>query len=80
MAPVAIGQRTLAPLLELAQRGKASGRLEAIAELGLSPRPDAIVVLEALAARDSGEAAEVRKVAYRALRRAQRRLAKEVNP
>jgi len=80
VAPVALGQRTLAPLLALAQKGKSSGRLEAIAELGLSPLPEAIVVLEALAAKDSGEAAEVRKAAYRSLRRAQRRLAKEVHP
>jgi ParB family chromosome partitioning protein len=83
VAPVALGQRTLSPLLALARKAKAPGRLEAIAELGLSPLPEAIAALEALAAKDSGEAVEVRKAAYRSLRRAQRRLARaqgEVHP
>jgi ParB family chromosome partitioning protein len=79
VAPVAIGTRNVGPLLAHA-KAKNPGRLEAIAELGLSTTEEAISLLQSLAAKSSGEPEDVRKAAFRALRRAQRRLAKEVRP
>lgn len=80
LGPVLLSSRTLTPLLAEAQTAKAAGRLEAIAQLGLSAAPDAVALLQKLAAKGSGEPEDVRKSAYRALRRAQRRMAKEVRP
>ena len=82
-SPVALGARELAPLLAQAQKATGEARLESIAQLGLSPSTESIALLEMLAAKDSGEPEDVRKTAYRALRRAQRRFArlgKEVRP
>jgi hypothetical protein len=78
-APVALGSRNVAPLVKVALE-KTPARLEAIALLGLSTTPEAIAVLTSLSARGSKEPEDVRKSAYRALRRAQRRLAKEARP
>ena len=82
-SPVALGARELAPLLAQAQKATGEARLESIAQLGLLPATESIALLEMLAAKDSGEPEDVRKMAYRALRRAQRRFArlpKEVRP
>jgi hypothetical protein len=79
VAPVAIGTRNVGPLLAHA-RTRSPGRLEAIAQLGLSTTPEAISLLQSLSVRGSTEPEDVRKAAYRALRRAERRLAKEVRP
>jgi ParB family chromosome partitioning protein len=85
LVPLALTGANLASLLAHAGKAKAEGRLEAIAELGLSGAPEAIGLLAKLAAKGLGEPEDVRKTAYRALRRAQRRLAsrpttKEVRP
>ena len=79
VAPVALGTRNLGPLLTHA-KAKSASRLEAIAELGLSTTSEAITLLQSLCAKGSSEPEDVRKAAFRALRRAQRRLQKEARP
>jgi ParB family chromosome partitioning protein len=74
--PVAIGDRTIAPLAELARaKGIGADRLAAIAALGRMGTAEAIEVLKAILAEKS-EDDQVRASAYRALRRAERSKAK----
>jgi ParB family transcriptional regulator, chromosome partitioning protein len=76
--PIALGTGELAALVAVARRGAGRGRLDAIGALGLSPSDAAISALASLCAKDSGESEDVRKAAYRALRRAKRVRAREV--
>ncbi|MFO0555012.1 MAG: hypothetical protein U0271_41930, partial [Polyangiaceae bacterium] len=77
VGPLAIRSGKIGALGALA-RSDASleNRLDAVAMLSLSSAPEALEVLGALAARESPDA-ELRKAAYRALRRAQRRVARQ---
>ena len=79
VAPVALGTKNVGPLL-LHAKSRGPGRLEVIAQLGLSTAPESIALLQSLCAKGGAEPEDVRKAAFRALRRAQRRLQKEARP
>ena len=77
MVPWLLEKRSLEPLIAAAFDAKHQGRLESIAALGLSTDQASLDALTRLASKDSREPEPVRKAAFRALRRAQRRLAQE---
>lgn len=77
MVPWLLAKRSLEPLLAAAFDAKNQGRLESIAALGLSTDQASLDALTRLASKDAREPEPVRKAAFRALRRAQRRRAQE---
>jgi ParB family chromosome partitioning protein len=62
-------------LVDVARRGKGQDQLDAIGALGLVPTDAAMTALGELASEDGSSDEEIRKAAFRALRRAQRRAA-----
>ena len=68
----AIHERDLEALLEMAKDGEGQDRIDAIAALGRASGDEAIEALEEMAFDKEGTKEDVRKAAYRALRRAKR--------
>lgn len=73
LLPRLVREGDAAPLLELARKGEGDVRLSAIDALGRIGGPAALELLRALSQDKKGEKEPLRKHAYRALRRAERR-------